>query len=404
VTVLVTGVDASGLHYDTGFGVEGASNEVEIRVYDKCRFVDDGSGENGAVSQELLGIWYPASMATTIDFIETDMTGVNAPSGTGTGNVIQWQFMQGISQNPAVYTQFNTSYAELAFCVQIGLFIDDLLTSWDEFWMFIPLNMGMTLGGQAGAGEQEGGGGGGLGIDLNITTNASMTFFGAFAFNYTLPEGSMSAYFCNANTQAVEEMGTKKHTGSVISVCFTVAEGLKFKIEDIVELHIEDILKTKAVETIVSGGNVASPSYVQKTCVWNTPTTRSCIVSFILRADFFDSFALALTGYGAIRLRFGEGAGGARRDRRVLVRMQTRRAHHKRNASDVSTSRFLEGGEEAVAGFRVDTQTYYVDDRSNPAADQVSSATTSKWPSHHHVVMMLTLTTMMASWLACQWS
>jgi hypothetical protein len=403
VTVLVTGVDNDGLHYDTGIGVQGANNVVKIKVYDKCRFVDDGSGQNGANSQELLGIWYPASMATTISGIETDITGINAPSGTGAGNLLAWQFVQGISQNPDVYTQFNVSYAELAFCVQIGLFVDDILTSWDEFWMFTPLNMDMNLGGGQGT---EGNQGGGLGLDLNITTDASSTFFGAFGFNYTLEEGSMNAFFCDANTQQVEEMGTKKHVGSIISVCFSVAAGQKFEVEDILELYVEDILKTKELETIISGGNVASAGYAQKTCMWTSPTTRTCIASFILKAAFFDSYALALTGYGAILLRLGEGAGGARRHRKVLVNTRSQPVRHNLNASDLSTYyyRHLQGARDVVSGFRVDTQTYYVEDRSNPGdgSGQGSSATSTKYPASNRVVMMITLATMTASLLACR--
>lgn len=106
-TVKVTFASQDEIHYDTGIGLEGAENSVEVRVFDRCIY---SGGANDPVE---VGAWYPSSISNPIQGITTDVATINAPSGTGPGNVIGWGFDADIETNIDVYTRIDDYNAEL---------------------------------------------------------------------------------------------------------------------------------------------------------------------------------------------------------------------------------------------------------------------------------------------------
>ncbi|CAB9501390.1 expressed unknown protein [Seminavis robusta] len=298
IAVRITLANASQIHFNTGNGVEGFTNKVEVRIYDVCRFATSDP-------QTELGVVYPSTMATPVVGITYDASKVVDPNGIGNGSIIEWNFNEELEQNPIVYTRFNESYAEMEFCVQVSLYTDGFMVSWDELDVFVPI--GYTKG--MGEDDDEGG------MDLGIRVGAEMDFLDAYNFSYSVGPGELNAYFCNPITHEALEGGTVITQGNIISVCFNVIDGMIFEVEDIMELYIANAGGTQEPQHMIASSQVANTYFAEKYCEYmpSNPNIHTCLVNFLLNANFFDYRAVSLTGFGAIKLRL--------EDRRFLVRM-----------------------------------------------------------------------------------
>ena len=112
----VTGVAGQSLSFSTGLGI-GGTNSIEVHIFDKCRLESP--------TRNLVGKFYP----------ESSVTGIDASSGTivpGPANTISYTFVEGISSNIDIYKDNGDSTATVEFCAQIGLYVGEYLSNWEE--------------------------------------------------------------------------------------------------------------------------------------------------------------------------------------------------------------------------------------------------------------------------------
>lgn len=483
-TVVLTSASEEAIAFDTGIGVEGRDNRLQIKVYDHCKTKEAASERN------LLGTWYPVDQATDIMGLQVDTSQLNAPHGTGPGNVMPWSFVEGIEDNTDIFQRYNATYAELFFCVSVELLVDNEVASWDELDVFVPMNtaksisllrcvkntitLSMTLKFDSSATapeemedtitaavsqfpmddscstkgvEVEASFGSGrrlqatetevgvvmttiepegdividfetesdqfmaaldtdmkndmgssaeavsldsysveveqLGSGLSISAEQEV-FFEHYEFNFTLPDGALAAYFCDPVTHEifVAAENEKVNQGSVISVCFNVADDEQFEVDDIEELHIGDTSGSDLTAAIIVEGETVVSGYGRKFCSWTTQTMRTCVADFLLSAAFFDFSAVTLTGYGAISLRLGAGQGGSQgRQRRVLFEIG---------------SRELQEGQTGVAGFEVESKDFQLQGQQQskipPSSSAVGVARPGRWS---HIILSVGLVSFM---------
>lgn len=114
--VTVTGVSGQTLLFDTGLGI-GSTNTIEVHVFDKCRLE--------SATRTLVGKFFPESTVTGID---ASGSGI-AP---GPGNSISYTFVEGIASNTDIYQDISSTTAKVEFCAQIGLYVGEYLSNWEE--------------------------------------------------------------------------------------------------------------------------------------------------------------------------------------------------------------------------------------------------------------------------------
>lgn len=287
--VTVTDVSGYSFSFDTGSGMPDASNTVEIYVFTKCRI--EGRG------QEPVGAFFPHS---TVPGIQAEVSGVAHAPGAGT--TISYKFVEGIEQNADVYTKHEeTNTATLTFCVEIGLYTNGFLSNWEEIKVHYNVDLTTDINNQ---GEP-------------VVFVASASNFLASLGLTSLSENGIASFFCDPHTQAEVAPGTTMRQGKVISICFNVVEGEDFEVEDIMDLIVEDLGDSQASQSIIIANEYAPGGYADKFCKRTSPTTETCVVSFLLRAAFYDYEAAELAGEGAALVELG--AAGERK-RRQLVR------------------------------------------------------------------------------------
>ena len=136
-----------------------------------------------------------------------------------------------------------------------------------------------------------------------------------------LSENALQSYFCDADTYDEVAAGSTMSQGSVISICFNVVEGEEFEVDDILDLIVEDLAESQQSQNIVVAGDLGASGYAEKHCEQSTNTTMTCVVSFLLKASFYDYDSSELTGQGAAIVELG-GLEGRKR-RRHLIKFQT---------------------------------------------------------------------------------
>ena len=232
------------------------------------------------------------------------MVGIDADGGgvihnPGAGNGIDWAFVEGINGNAAIYKDNLDRTADVNFCVLIGLYDSDTLIDYAEVKMTYNID-----------------------LVTNIPSLTGYTVTQAEAFNDAQDnavsfDGTLLAYFCNPTTKDVlTDDGSKTNQGSTLNVCFKVESG-SFEVSDIMEFTVKNALAAEPSQLIVTGSAVSSAIYATKECTDVGTDTNVCVVSFLLKADFYDYTALTLTGTGSVLLEFGDA--GARRMLRKSV-------------------------------------------------------------------------------------
>ncbi|CAB9501389.1 expressed unknown protein [Seminavis robusta] len=369
IAVRITLANASQIHFNTGSGAEGFTNKVEVRIYDVCRFATSDP-------QTELGVVYPSAMATPVVGITYDASKVMEPNGIGNGSIIEWDFNEELEQNPIIYTRFNESYAEMEFCVQVSLYTDGFMVSWDELDVFVPIGYTKGMGededdeeGQSSPHDEINSGGMGLGMDLGMQVEAEQEFLDAYNFSYSVGPGELNAYFCNPITHEALEGGTVITQDNFISVCFNVIDGMIFEVEDIMELYIANAGGTQEPQHMIASSQVANTYFAEKYCEYtpSNPNIHTCLVNFLLDANYFEYSAVALTGFGAIKLRL--------EDRRFLVRMTV----HSPAEDGIIRRRELQQEEppagEVEAAFHVESQYFKTYEEY-----ETESAGAAMWP------------------------
>lgn len=106
-------------------------------------------------------------------------------------------------------------------------------------------------------------------------------------------DGSLSAYFCDKDSKEELPLGFPTTQGSIITICFNIDEG-QFEVEDVIDMVVQDLGASGQVQTIVENDQTTG-NYGEKWCEATSPTTQHCLVSFLLKASFFDHSAMTLT-------------------------------------------------------------------------------------------------------------
>jgi hypothetical protein len=273
--------------FETGEG-GGADPNIKISVMDKCRME--------SATRTTMGEFYPAS---TVPGIVAVTTGVGAP-GPGPHS-LSFSFSEGISAS-ALYTDNGDNTAQVNFCVLTGMYDGISLIDFAE----VKLTYNIDL-------------------VTNIPSLSGYTVTQAEAFNDAADtaiafDGTLMAYFCNATTrEELTDDGTKTHQGSILNVCFKVPDG-QFEIADVTQFTVSNAAAASPTQDIIIDSAPASSLYSTKECFdTGVDDTNVCLVSFLLKADFYDFTALTLTGTGSVLLEFGDATGSRRRLRRKLA-------------------------------------------------------------------------------------
>jgi hypothetical protein len=305
-------VSDTSFTFETGGG-GGATPNIKISVTDKCRME--------SATRTTVGDFFPTS---NVPGIAANTAGiVNNP---GAGNGMSFSFIEGINGNADIYTDNLDNTATVEFCVMVGMY--DTITLIDFAEIKLTYNIDLVT---------------------NIPSLTGYTVTQAEAFNDAADtavsfDGTLLAYFCNPTTKNIlTDDGSKTHQGSILNVCFKVASG-SFEVSDIMEFTVKNALAATPSQQIVTGSAVASAIYATKTCTDASNTdTNVCVVSFLLKAEFYDFAGLTLTGTGSVLLEFGDA--GARRMLRQNVKIID-----GRNLKDEVTEEFTVAAHE----FQVD--------------------------------------------------
>ena len=287
--VNIDSVSAQAITFETGLG-GGTNPNIKVGVSDLCRM------EATAASRTSVGEFFPSS---TVVGIDSDFSGVVA--NPGIGNSISFAFVEGINGNTQIYSPEANNQASVNFCIEVGLYEDAVLINYAEVKMTYAID-----------------------LVTNFPTLTGYTVSQAEAFNDATDvniefDGTLEAYFCNPTTHAIlTNDGTKTHQGSIMNVCVKTGDG-QFEVADIMELTIKDAVAATPSQLIITGSAVNEGPYATKTCTDTDATdTNICVISFLLKADFYEYEALTLTGTGTVLLEFGDATGSRRRLRREL--------------------------------------------------------------------------------------
>ena len=287
--VTIQTVNAQSFTFETGTG-GGTNPNIKIGVSDLCRM-------EGA-TRVSVGTMFPTSSVTGIDAVGTGV--VNNP---GAGNSISWAFVEGINGNSDIYTDNGDNTATVDFCVEVGLYEDTTLINYAEVKLTYEID-----------------------LVTNIPSLTGYTVTQADAFNDATDtalsfDGTLLAYFCNPTTKAeITDDGTKTNQGSIINVCMKVPDG-QFEVKDVMDLTVKNAAAASPSQAIIVGSVIQSATtpYATKDCTdVDGSDTNVCVVSFLLKADFYDFAALTLTGTGTVLLEFGDATGARRMLRRQL--------------------------------------------------------------------------------------
>jgi hypothetical protein len=278
VTILT--MEDHGFTFETGAGGGGNAN-IKVTVTDVCR--------KDSATRVNVGQFYPTSNVVGID---ADGGGiVNNP---GAGNSLDWTFVEGINGNADIYTDNMDQTATVEFCVMVGLYDVATLIDYAEVKVTYSIDLVTNIPSLTG---------------YSVTQAEAFTDAADTAVSF---DGTLLAYFCNPTTKNIlTDDGTKTHQGSILNVCFKVASG-SFEVANVMEFTVKNALAAQPSQLIVTGSQVASAIYATKDCTDTSNTdTNVCVVSFLLKAEFYDFAALTLTGTGSVLLEFGDA--GARR-------------------------------------------------------------------------------------------
>jgi hypothetical protein len=321
VTLLT--VDTQSFTFETGLG-GGDNVNVKIAVLDKCRME--------SATRTTVGDFYPGT--GSVDGINVDNTGV---AGPGAGNAVSFSFAEGISDNTLIYASDGPTAenAVVNFCVLTGLYDGTMLIDFAEVKLTYNINLVTQIPELTGYTVTQA-------EEFNDADDTDIEF-----------DGTVLAYFCDPDTKEIlTNDGTKTNQGSILNVCFKVDEG-QFEVQDIMEFTVKNALGEAPSQQIITGSESASALYSTKNCFDEGANDKNvCVVSFLLKADFYDFAALTLTGEGSVLLEFGS-SGARRRLRRKLQ---------------------VDPVEET---FQVTAQEFAVDQVNQPAGSSASSAMTS---------------------------
>jgi len=287
--VTITTVNAQSLAFETGAG-GGTTPNIKIKVSDMCRL-------QGATRADV------GSLFPTSNVVGIDANGAGIVNNPGTGNSISWKFVEGINGNAAIFTDDLDTTATVEFCIEVGLYEDVTLINYAEVLLTYDIN-----------------------LVTNFPTLSGYTVSQADAFNDAADtsltfDGTLLAYFCNGGTKAeLTNDGSKTTQGSIIDLCFKVPDG-QFEVADVTDLTVKDLNAATPTQAILVGGVIQSATtpYATKSCTdVDASDTNVCVVSFLLKADFYDFAALTLGGSGSVLLEFGDASGSRRMLRRQL--------------------------------------------------------------------------------------
>lgn len=251
-----------------------------MEVYDKCR--------RESAWRNYVGEFCPSST----------VGGINAQ---GSGSSISFSFSEGINGNSNIYTNVGGNTARVEFCAQVGLYYSGTLVNFAEVKMTYNVDLITNFASLTG---------------FTVTAAEAYTDADDKSFNF---DGTLYAYFCNASSyEELIDNGAVIHQGSTLNLCFKVPQG-NFEIAGVKDLMIKNAIATEPNQNIISNSVIDTPTYAEKTCHDSSnDDTNVCVVSFLLKAAFYDYSRMTLTGEGTVILEFG-GAGGPQRQLRYRL-------------------------------------------------------------------------------------
>jgi hypothetical protein len=285
VTILT--VQDLGFTFETGIG--GGSANIKITVTDVCRLE--------SATRVNVGNLYPLSNVVGID-----ADGAGVINNPGAGNSIDWAFVEGINGNADIYTDNMDNTAKVEFCVMVGLYDATTLIDYAEVKLTYNINLVTNIPDLTG---------------YTVTQAEAISDPADTAVSFA---GTLLAYFCNPTTKDILiDDGSMTNQGSILSVCFKVGSG-SFEITDVMEFAVKNALAAEPVQVIVTGSAPVDALFATKECTDASSTdTNVCVVSFLLKAEFFDFQGLILTGIGSMLLEFGDA--GTRRNLRKTLKI-----------------------------------------------------------------------------------
>ncbi|CAB9525178.1 expressed unknown protein [Seminavis robusta] len=274
--VKIDGVYGQSIDFSTGDD-SGATMKVEL--FDVCR-VD-------SAFREELGEIYPGN---SVEGLEADTNAISHDPGCC--NKIAYSFTEAINQT-SIYTDNGDGRASVAFCAQVALYDGSTLVNLAE--VRIEYSIDLNDDKSHGAVNVE---------TYTITDAAGYTDASDVDVAF---DGRLESYFCDASSfNELHSDGHITEQGSTLSVCFRVPDG-QFEISDVMYLTVKNAAESEPYQDLIVGSHIVEDSIALKSCSdHGHDDTNICVVQFILKADFYETSAITLTGFGMVILELGD--------------------------------------------------------------------------------------------------
>ena len=290
-SVSVDSVAAQQITFSTGAGAGGAVS-IKVAMTDKCRMEAD------AATRVTVGQMYPSNAVSGIA-VTSSVADPNA--GPTVSNTVGFSFVEGINANSNIYTDDGDQTATVEFCVMMGLYGGADLIDFAEVKMTYSIDLVTNIPELTG---------------YTVTQAEQFQDEGEQALAF---DGTVLAFFCDPTTKAIlTDNGAKTHQGSIMHVCFKV-DGGQFEVSDILDFTVKNALAATPTQDIITGGTVGA-LYATRECTDASNTDENiCMVSFLLKADFYDFATLTLEGSGNVLLELGASPGRRQLRQKVQI-------------------------------------------------------------------------------------
>jgi len=277
---------------------------VKISVSDVCRTTSATRNE--------LGQLYPVASVAGFEVDSTGVTtGVGGTNGIGGTFNIKFSFDEGINGQTLIYTPgaggADAVEADVDFCMTFGFYDGATLVEFAEVELHYDIDLvaGITAL---------------TGYAVTQAETYTANDQGTLSF-----DGTLTAQFCASDhatpTVALTSAVGITTQGTTRSVCiYSQGANIQFQVRKVIGLTITDDALA-VTQAVWANSAVAEAGYADSACVDASDSDMNyCWVDFLLKANFFETAAVTLTGSGSVLMELGNSVGATRRMLRQDVR------------------------------------------------------------------------------------
>jgi len=280
----------------------GATNaNVKITVSNLCR-------TDSPTRIELGELYNSAGAATGVSGFEVDSALIITPASGGT-HTIQFSFDEGINAQTDIYSSSgaDATEADVDFCMMFGFYDDATLVEFAEVKLHFDIDLVADITALTGYAVTQ--------AEVYTADNQGTLSF----------DGTLTAQFCASDhlspTVALTSAVGITTQGTTRSVCiYSQGANIQFQVRKVIGLTITDDALA-VTQAVWANSAVAEAGYADSACVDASDSDMNyCWVDFLLKANFFETNSVVLTGTGSVLMELGNSVGATRRMLRQDVR------------------------------------------------------------------------------------